>query len=55
MHSDMCELERLNCVRIYVLWYFIAVEQAQCLMGTECCEEYIEQEEGRDKDERNNT
>jgi len=30
------------------------VEQAQYLMGTECCEEYFKQEKGRDKDELNN-
>ena len=54
-HTDKCKKKRLNCVRIYILWYVIAVEQAEYLMGTECCEEYFKQEEGRDKDERNNT
>jgi len=55
MHSHKCKTGRLNSVRIYILWIFIAVEYAQYLMGKECCEEYFKQEEGRDKDKRNNT
>jgi hypothetical protein len=55
MYSDKCERETLNCVRIYIFWYCNAVKQAHNLMGTECCEEYFKQEEGRDKDERNIT
>jgi hypothetical protein len=31
MHNDQCEMERLNCVRTYILWYFNAVEHSQYL------------------------
>jgi len=55
MHTDKCEMERLNCVRMYILWYVIAVEQAEYLTGTECSEEYFKLKEGRDKDKRNIT
>ena len=51
-HTDKCKKKRLNCVRIYIVWYVIAVEQAEYLMVTECCEQYLKQEEGRYKDKR---
>jgi len=55
MQSDKCKKKKLNCVRIHIWWYVIAVEQAEYLMGNECCEEYFIQDKGRDKDKRNIT
>jgi hypothetical protein len=33
MHTDKCEIERLNCVTMYILSYFNAIGHAQYLTG----------------------